>query len=68
LGDVSTCLRIFSDKRRTVTDFVHLIRNQEVCLNPLTYSYFFSAVRELSVSSEQGDGNGKEFKMPFMWA
>ena len=56
---VSVWLRVFTDKRRTVTNFVRLIRTQEVHLNLSNLRLFFFSVRELSVSSKRGDGNGK---------
>jgi hypothetical protein len=64
LGNVSPWLRVFSDKTRTVIDFVRLIRTQEVYLNPLDLQPFFPSVRELSVSSDRGDGNGETVKVP----
>src|SRR6266478_2770270 len=45
-----------------------LMSHLMVCSNPRLHKYFSTAVRELSVSFLRGDGNGKEFKMPFMWA
>src|SRR4030095_6767834 len=63
LGDVSPWLRVFSDKRRTVIDFVRLIRSQQVHLNRSNLQLFFCSVRELSVSF-RGDGNGETVKVP----
>ena len=45
-----------------------LMSHLMVCSNPRLHKYFSTTVRELSVSFLRGDGNGKEFKMPFMWA
>ena len=45
-----------------------LMSHLRVCSNHRLHKYFSTAVRELSVSFLQGDGNGKEFTMPFMWA
>jgi hypothetical protein len=59
LGDVSTWLRVFSDKRRTVIEFVRLIRSQQGQLNRSNLRPFFFSVRELSVSFKRGDGNEK---------
>jgi hypothetical protein len=38
-----------------------------VCSNPKPHQYFSTAVRELSVSFEQGDGNEKTVKVPVVW-
>ena len=47
---VSVWLRVFTDKRRTVINFVRLICDQVVRINPSNVQPFFSSVRELSVS------------------
>ena len=45
-----------------------LMSHLRVCSNHRLHKYFSTAVRELSVSSKRGDGNGAKFTMPFMWA
>ena len=77
---VGLCLHRLSDKTRTMRGFTlqhHngrltkgalLMASLTVTANHQPDEDFFSPVRELSVSFERGDGNGKEFTMPFMWA
>jgi hypothetical protein len=44
-----------------------LIAHLIICSNPTLHKIFSPAVRELSVSFKQGDGNGKTTKMSMVW-
>ena len=52
-----------ADSAGAKSGVAHLIADLMICSNPMLHKYFSTAVRELSVSFKQGDGNEKMTKM-----